>query len=562
MVGIVLVSLLCAGEIVLRLNQARQYEGSRTLVTGKLAHVRAKLETELNSTLFLTAGLVAYVSSHEGGLTEAHANALLSALYANGRNIRNIGIAPDNRLRWIQPLQGNRKALGLYYPNQPDQWPSVRRAIEGRQTVVAGPVLLLQGGQGLIARTPVFLADGSYWGLLSLVVDWDKLKTAVGLAPVIDGMQLAIRGRDGTGAAGSVFFGDGEVFADNPVTTLLTLPGGEWLLAATPVDGWQSGDGARQRLIYILVALLISALVLSALRDAADRESLNSDLEHRVMARTRALQASNDQLTNTLETLKKAQDQLVRSEKLAALGGLVAGVAHELNTPLGNGMLAATALTRRTRALREQQAIRRSEWIAALDDLEQASGIIQHSLERASELVTSFRRVAADRSTEHRRRFRLNTSIHDLAVTLRPTLAQAGLTLRSSVPPNIELDGYPGLVDQMLMNLVQNAVAHAYPDGRSGIIHIDAHSEGNDLILEVSDDGIGIPPDNLSRIFDPFFTTRLGRGGAGLGLNIIYNIVTGPLGGEISVLSSCGQGTRFTISMPLVAPAESVGINV
>ncbi|MGC3965208.1 MAG: ATP-binding protein [Rhodocyclaceae bacterium] len=561
MVGVVLVSLLCTGEIVLRLNQARQYESARTLVTSKLAHVRAKLETELNSTLFLTSGLVAYVSAQEGGLTEAHANALLSALYANGRNIRNIGIAPDNRLRWIHPLQDNRKALGLYYPSQPDQWPSVRRAIETRQTVVAGPVSLVQGGQGLVARTPVFLADGSYWGLLSLVVDWNKLKTAIGLAPVMEGIQIAIRGRDGTGASGPVFFGDDDVFADDPVTTPLTLPGGEWLLAATPLEGWRSADAARQRLIYILVSLLISALVLSALRDAADRESLNGDLEKRVLARTQALQASNDQLTDTLETLKKAQDQLVRSEKLAALGGLVAGVAHELNTPLGNSMLAATALTRRTRALREQQTIRRSEWLAALDDLAQASDIIQHSLERASELVTSFRQVAADRSTEHRRRFRLNTSIHDLAVTLQPTLAQAGLKLRSSVPLHIELDGYPGLVDQMLMNLVQNAVAHGYPDGRAGIIQIEAHRDDENVVLQVSDDGDGIAPENLSRIFDPFFTTRLGRSGAGLGLNIIYNIVTGPLGGEISVQSVRGQGTRFTIRMPLIAPADPIGVN-
>jgi sensor domain CHASE-containing protein/nitrogen-specific signal transduction histidine kinase len=553
-VALLLLSLLAAGEFVLRLNQARQYESRRALITAHLSHVRAKLETELNSTLFLTSGLVAYVSAQKTALTESNANALLWAIYANGHNIRNIGIAPDNRLRWIQPLAGNQKAIGLYYPEVPDQWPAIQQAIARRTTIVAGPVALIQGGTGLIARTPVFRADGSYWGLLSMVVDWQKLVRRVGLTPELDGIRIAIRGRDGTGANGAVFFGDARVFDELPVTLQLELPGGTWLLGAVPVGGWQPDSLLRPRLLYILLALLISGMVLSALRDAADRERANEELERRVQARTQALQSSHDTLAQTLASLRQAQDELIRSEKLAALGGMVAGVAHELNTPLGNSLLAATALAQRTQNLRQRDNMRRSEWHTALDDIEQASDIIQRSLTRAAELVTSFKQLAADRTSEQRRRFKLEMTVHDLVTTLEPTLKHASLVIHTEIPPDIELDGYPGLIDQMLMNLIQNAVMHGYNDGRAGRVTLTAHTDASTVVLDITDDGDGIPTENLERVFDPFFTTRLGSGGTGLGLNIVYNIVTRTLGGQVTVSSAAGQGTHFRLRIPMSAP--------
>ncbi|MFT4171636.1 MAG: ATP-binding protein [Rhodocyclaceae bacterium] len=553
-VSLILLCLLGAGEFVVRLNQARQYESRRALITAHLSHIRAKLETELNSTLFLTSGLVAYVSAQKEELSESDANALLWAIYANGHNVRSIGIAPDNRLRWVQPLPGNQKAIGLYYPELPEQWPAIQQAIARRTTVVAGPIALVQGGTGLVARTPVFRADGTYWGLLSMVVDWQKLIRRVGLEQELDGVRIAIRGRDGTGAGGSVFFGDARVFEALPVTLQLELPGGAWLLGAVPVTGWQPDSLLRPRLLYVLLALLIAGMILSALRDAADRERANEELERRVQARTRALQSSHDTLAQTLTSLRQAQDELIRSEKLAALGGMVAGVAHELNTPLGNSLLAATALAQRAQNLRERDNMRRSEWFTALDDIEQASDIIQRSLTRAAELVTSFKQLAADRTSEQRRRFKLEMTVHDLVTTLEPTLKHASLAVHSEIPPDIELDGYPGLIDQMLMNLIQNAIMHGYDDGRAGRVTLTAHTEGKTVVLDIVDDGDGIPAENLERIFDPFFTTRLGTGGTGLGLNIVYNIVTRTLGGQVTVSSSAGRGTHFRLRIPQTAP--------
>lgn len=288
-------------------------------------------------------------------------------------------------------------------------------------------------------------------------------------------------------------------------------------------------------------------------RIQAHIEELNQSLEARVTERTA-------ELTAALETLRHTQEELVRSEKLAALGSLVAGIAHELNTPIGNSVTIATTLAASTEELAREHAagaLRRSSFDHFTHNARSATDLLMRSLLRAEELVRSFKQVAVDQTSEQRRRFDLGEVLHEMAITLSPMLKNTPYTLELASTESISMDSYPGPLGQVLTNLVSNALQHAFDGLEHGHIVVTTRPVGNDKVeIEFADDGVGIPHANLRRIFDPFFTTRLGRGGSGLGLHIIYNLVTCVLGGNITVFSTPGTGCRFVLTLPLTAPAS------
>ncbi|ADC62010.1 transporter substrate-binding domain-containing protein [Allochromatium vinosum] len=276
----------------------------------------------------------------------------------------------------------------------------------------------------------------------------------------------------------------------------------------------------------------------------------NVGLEQRVAERTQDLREA-------LAQLERTQASLVQSEKLAALGDLVAGIAHELNTPIGNAVMLASTLSDQERSFREQMTagLSRSALQRFVDAVRDSSDIQLRSLQRAAELISSFKQVAVDQASYQRRVFSLDEVTREIALTLRPRLRRSSATLEVCVAPEVRLDSFPGPLGQVLMNLIQNALLHAFDGRTAGRIRIESQSAAPGFILiRVSDDGNGIPQDYLDRIFDPFFTTRLGQGGSGLGLHIVYNLVTGLLGGVISVRSVVGEGTVFDLVLPLIAP--------
>lgn len=284
---------------------------------------------------------------------------------------------------------------------------------------------------------------------------------------------------------------------------------------------------------------------------------LNTELEARVQKRTEQLRKANAELSTTIEYLQLAQNELVRSEKLASLGSLVAGVAHELNTPIGNGVMAVSTMRGSLKRFREESAngLKRSVLDSFIEAVDTGSTIAERNLERAAELVASFKQVAADQTSSQRRSFKLDEAVREIALTLGPTLRHSVARLDMDIPPTITMDSYPGPLGQIITNLITNATVHAFTDRDRGTIAVHAEIEADRLKLRISDDGVGIAPDMLSRIFDPFVTSRMGRGGTGLGLHIAHNIAVNVLGGSISVSSTAGQGTTFELNIPLTAPA-------
>jgi signal transduction histidine kinase len=270
------------------------------------------------------------------------------------------------------------------------------------------------------------------------------------------------------------------------------------------------------------------------------------------------LRASKEKAESALLELNTAQQNLIDAERLAALGGLVAGVAHEVNNPIGISLTVASSFARRTEIfeaqLKGESGLRRSQLEEFVQSSRDASQQLVANLQRAGELIQSFKQVAVDRSHAERRQFSLSEATDQIIASLRPVLKRSPITLHVDMPEGLLLDGYPGSYGQILTNLFLNAANHAFADGRAGTITISARPRGaDDVEIIFTDDGAGMTSDVQRQAFDPFFTTRRNEGGTGLGLHIVYNLVTQQLGGRMMLESKLGQGTTFRIIMPRVA---------
>jgi predicted ATPase/signal transduction histidine kinase len=295
---------------------------------------------------------------------------------------------------------------------------------------------------------------------------------------------------------------------------------------------------------------LLSAQIAISIENAQlynNLQEFNQNLEQLVGDRTH-------ELSNTLDALKAAQSKLVESEKMASLGGLVAGIAHEINTPIGVGVTVASALAEHTTefaSIYKSGKMKRSELEEFLDIATQSSNTLLINLNQAAALIQSFKEVAVDRSSEERRTFGVRNYLDEILIQLKPKLRNSKHSIEIKGDSKIALDSYPGALSQVVTNLLMNSLIHAYEPGESGQLAFDWRQEGDRLSFEYSDDGKGIPPKNLSKIFEPFFTTKRGQGGSGLGLHIVYNLVTQKLLGEIECKSEVGVGTKFIIKFPM-----------
>lgn len=282
------------------------------------------------------------------------------------------------------------------------------------------------------------------------------------------------------------------------------------------------------------------------------------DLEERVRERTAELLDVNQELTGTLDKLQRAQGELVQQEKLAALGSLVAGIAHELNTPIGNGLTVASSMQDSTANIAKsmEQGVTRAAMEEYLRDMGEGAHLVCMSLEKASELVSSFKQVAVDRTSAQRRTFQLSSLLKETRITMATLMKHMPYQLEIVEEADVTLDSYPGPLGQVITNLLNNALLHGFDESESGKIVISTKPLDGGVQIQVSDNGRGIESGFVSHIFDPFFTTKLGEGGNGLGLHIVHNIVTVALGGSIEVHSERGVGATFTVKIPLSAPKD------
>ena len=286
-------------------------------------------------------------------------------------------------------------------------------------------------------------------------------------------------------------------------------------------------------------------------------EELTRELEERVAARTSDLTVAYGNLSSSLQELRMAQHQLVEAEKLAALGGLVAGIAHEINTPLGIGVTAASHLEGETRKLArriEAGELGPAELEAFQRVARESSEIILRNLRRADKLVKSFKQVAVDQASEQHRKLDLGSYIDEILTSMHPALKKTRHRVVVDCPEHQVIDTYPGALYQILMNLVMNSLIHAFDGDRPGEIRIRARVERDEVEIRYSDDGRGMDAEQRRRVFEPFYTTRRGQGGSGLGMQIVYNLATQLLRGRIDLQSAPGQGVTVTLNFPAAIP--------
>ncbi len=338
---------------------------------------------------------------------------------------------------------------------------------------------------------------------------------------------------------------------------------------AQPVDAIIAGG--EQRHFLLSVALIerdgctsYIALMLDQtdrIRAEAAQQALNCQLEAMVATRT-------SELNRAMDTLQRTQNELIQYGTLASLGSMVAGISHELNTPIGNALTVASTLQEQVAKVADTVAsgtVKRSTLDSFFSSGREMAALIVKSIQRAAELIASFKQVAVDQTSERRRVFDLFEVVDDVITTLRPGLKTTPWLIEMDIPAGISCDSFPGPLGQVVTNLVQNAVTHGFEGKTAGRVLISAQvqrvewereSQRERICLRIRDDGHGMAPATLTHVFEPFFTTRLGKGGSGLGLSVCHRIATTVLGGEMSVESALGQGTCFSLTFPAVAPGR------
>jgi len=334
-------------------------------------------------------------------------------------------------------------------------------------------------------------------------------------------------------------------------------------------------------LVSVFTAMTVLPILIRAAVTLPTKLYQSSNLLNlQVSERTLQLRREKEELNDTLKLLRRTQAQLVESEKMASLGGLVAGVAHEINTPVGNALTVASHLREQTNELQtayRSNTMKRSDLEAYIDNASEASRIIGGNLSRAADLVQSFKQVAVDQTSEERRCFPVREYMDEIVLSLHAKLKRTAVQAHIHCADDLRIETYPGALSQVISNLVLNSLLHAYDPGQAGSIDIDIDRHSNTLanlypykpikpgpslptghreliVIRYRDDGRGIAAEHMDKLFEPFFTTRRNSGGSGLGLNIVYNIVTQTLGGEIECRSEPGNGAEFTIRFAECGP--------
>lgn len=285
----------------------------------------------------------------------------------------------------------------------------------------------------------------------------------------------------------------------------------------------------------------------------------NNTLAKKVKTRTDALKESNQELVSTLEQLHQFQGQLVETEKMASLGDMVAGIAHEINTPIGLGVTTSTLMADRLNDIKEafeNKSLKSSQLKSFLTDGKENIDIIYRNLDRAAKLINSFKQVAVDQSNTDTKNFNIKQLIEEVLLTLKTKLDSEHVHLTLDCPENIMIKSKPGPLNQILINLILNSIIHGFENKPDGSITISVIYLSNQLHVTYKDDGIGIDESIKAKIFDPFTTTKRGSGGSGLGLHLVYNLVTQALNGYIDFESNTEEGTTFNIAFPVILMPE------
>ena len=504
----------------------------------ELGKLRVRLESSLNADVQLIQGLISYVKARPDLGQKEFATVAADLMESAGGRVRNMALAKDLIISHIYPIEGNKRALGLDYRTAPGQWREVQRAIKENTVVIAGPLNLVQGGAGIIARFPVFIYPEGWlpaklWGVVSTVIDFDAFVQDVGLPDYQARYRLALIGRDGFGRGGEVFWGDPSVTDGDPVYLDVNLVSGTWAIAGEPVGGWPTRSG-------MLWLNVVGAVALFLLGAAVIYANLRLDLE---TAR------STELLKRARQEAEAAKDAAQQANR--AKSEFLAAMSHELRTPL-NAILGFSDILF-NQYFGPPGAGKYREYA---NDIHSSA---KHLLDLVND-VLDISAIEAGRTMLEIGIIEVRGLIAECVHTVRERAGEKGVMLREAVP-----DGLPRLkadrraIKQVLLNLLSNAVKFT-PDG--GSVTVTAAVADGFLVITVADTGVGIEPERLSQIMSPF-TSKAANPytsdrGWGLGLAISKSLID-MHAGEIAIHSRVGHGTTVTVRLHLDSSAIGRG---
>ncbi len=496
-------------------------------------------------------------------------------------------------IEFNEPMKGNENAFGLDLASLPSQLDAVLAARDSGEIVATGRTLLVQDATrhpGFVTRAPIYRQNmpldsveqrrAAFIGVVAIVFRVEDLMREVIEPSLLQHIALKIvdtgdsNSPESAGPDNTLFDSrqpGARTLSKRVALGNIDVAQRHWLVQYNALAGSRYSRDITPLILIGIAGVVISALIAALLVASGRSRTLAGQLRVTLDEQRASLDELEQQkahvelahgdLSSVLVTLKQAQANLITSEKLASLGSLVAGIAHELNTPIGNSLLTATALADMVSEFEKKYAdggIRRSALEAHMADTRLACGIMASSLSRAADLITSFKQVSVDQTSDKRRRFELGEVVRDTVATFAAQLRRTNSHIEIDVAPMLVLDSYPGGLGQVLSNLINNALLHAFEGCSAPKMVISAREiEQGQVMLNFSDNGVGMTAKTLHQVFDPFFTTKMGQGGSGLGMNIVYNVVTGMLGGTIGIASTPGNGTSVTMMMPKYAPDQN-----
>lgn len=516
-----------------KLDNDRNLGKEQLAVLTELSTIRVQLEGVVTSTFNLTQGMIHFIS-HQGDISLDLFNAMSKRAMQENRHIRNIALAANNQIRWVYPLKGNEKAIGLKYLDNPQQRESVIAAQKLEKPILAGPVNLVQGGLGFINRSPILLEGQDslkkYWGLASIVAHVNTILDEGGISSSST-LKIALQGKDGKGADGEIIFGDSTVFTNNPIVVSVSVPGGNWQLAAIPINGWPHRKFFNSILFFygILSTIIITIFLLVLIN------------------RNLSIRTKNEALAHEIAERKKIESELIVSKDAAESANrmktiFLANMSHEIRTPM-NSILGFSDLLLSKEYKRESaDKFLRIINTSTKQLLNVINDIIDISIIETGQLKISTREA------------NINTLLNNIL----------HLHSHTSQQKDIELKVYKGLIDnnanvlvddfrlaQVLNNLVNNAIKFT----EKGTIKFGYEKFGHTLQFFVIDTGKGIPKEYHDSIFERFRQVdenqKLNVGGNGLGLAISKSLVS-MMGGEIWLISEPNHGSEFYFTIPFV----------
>lgn len=514
-----------------------QIEGDQKVLSEKISRI-------LNYSLGVSQGIISYIRSYPE-LTQSDFSAYVEKVINDDHNVISHYVAiKDTTIAFSYPLSGNESGIGIDLATIEDQSEQVLYVKEERKSLLVGPVDLVEGGRRLINRLPIVINPddpSTYWGQLSVIIRYESLLLDAGIDDLVDGYYIEIRQVNQLDDQGHIVLESLKDLTDDAVFTTFEVPNGYWKIGMESKDKFQGSFAYYSILLVGFVASLGAAYAVRYIL------MMNENLNNIVELRTERIQSVNKKLYQSLDQLRATQKQLVEKEKQAALGGLVSGVAHEINTPIGVSITTLTFIQDKISEIQEElnsNALKKSTLTHNLSKTNEAISLISENLNRTSKLIENFKMISSDLITDTVNEINLKEYINYIVTNIVPKY-NTQYDFVVDIPESLLINTFPGALFQVFSNLIVNSIEHGFKDG--GQIKISGKSQEGFLEMDYYDNGKGIDEIIKEEVFLPFYTTKRSQGNTGLGLHIVYNMITQKLGGSIEIINDTDQGVHFKI---------------